>query len=551
MKLKTFIKLGAVGVAAATAAAGSLVLTTKAVKKLETDDANAPEIVDLKNNPTIDKILAGGQKLSDMAKGKSAQNESESVFKTDFKYASAPKPNVVQGHVVHDVTSFADAAPAQFAEPVAAPIPTPIPEPIPAPIPTPIPEPIPAPIPTPIPEPIPAPIPAPMPTPEIPDPVETVPETPAEPAKEPEDAYTYIPMDLPYLAGKLGKENEECAEVIITPAEQKAQEEAEAQANAEPVEEAVEEPVVEPAAEVVEEPVAETVAEPIVEPVVEPIVEPIAEPEITLPTAEPIDEHPATEPILGAVEEPSTTFADINPLEQGFAVGMSDISGDALPMASETAAPETFADITPVEETPAPVTFGDLNSEYVEALPTVEDVATETLNPMDAVVAEPVVEVPAEAPVIAPVIDEPVAETVAPVIEAPVEPMMEVAEPVAPVMDEPVEVVAEASVDDGKGKEVQIGASVVSDRSDNPAILAVANTFGLSAQNLVSIAAEQTMVFEFLYSDMRNDATLINVFFVLPNGQATMPPETEREGVLAFARNFITANEELKKFLVG
>ncbi len=547
MKLKTFIKLGAVGVAAATAAAGSLLLTTKAVKKLETDDANAPEIVDLKNNPTIDKILAGGQKLSDMAKGKSAQNESESVFKTDFKYASAPKPNVVQGHVVHDVTSFADAAPAQFAEPVAAPIPepipapipTPIPEPIPAPIPTPIPEPIPgpipAPIPTPIPEPVPAPISAPMPTPEIPDPVETVPETPAEPAKEPEDAYTYIPMDLPYLAGKLGKENEECAEVIITPAEQKAQEEAEAQANAEPVEEAVEEPVVEPAAEVVEEPV----------------VEPIVEPEITLPTAEPIDEHPATEPILGAVEEPSTTFADINPLEQGFAVGMSDISGDALPMASETAAPETFADITPVEETPAPVTFGDLNSEYVEALPTVEDVATETLNPMDAVVAEPIVEVPVEEPVVAPVIDEPVTEPVAPVIEAPVEPMMEVAEPVAPVMDEPVEVVAEASVDDGKGKEVQIGASVVSDRSDNPAILAVANTFGLSAQNLVSIAAEQTMVFEFLYSDMRNDATLINVFFVLPNGQATMPPETEREGVLAFARNFITANEELKKFLVG
>ena len=521
MKLKTFIKLGAVGVAAATAAAGSLVLTTKAVKKLETDDANAPEIVDLKNNPTIDKLLAGGQKLSDMAKGKSAQNESESVFKTDFKYASAPKPNVVQGHVVHDVTSFADTAPTQFAEPVAAPIS----EPIPAPIPTPIP----APIPTPIPEPIPAPIPAPMPTPEISEPVDTAPEPPAEPAKEPEDAYTYIPMDLPYLAGKLGKENEECAEVIITPAEQKAQEEAEAQANAEPVVEAVEEAVVEPDAEVVEEPVVETVAEPIVEPVVEPIVEPIAEPEITLPTAAPIDEHPATEPILGAVEEPSTTFADINPLEQGFAVGMSDIGGDALPMASETAAPETFADITPVEETPAPVTFGDLNSEYVEALPTVEDVATETLNPMDAVVAEPIVEVPVEEPTVAPVIDE----------------------PVAPIMNEPVEVVAEAPVDEGKGKEVQIGASVVSDRSDNPAILAVANTFGLSAQNLVSITAEQTMVFEFLYSDMRNDATLINVFFVLPNGQATMPPETEREGVLAFARNFITANEELKKFLVG
>ncbi len=531
MKLRTFIRLGAVGVAAATAAAGSVVLTTRAVKKLENGDGTPPEIVDLKNSPAFDKILAGGQKISEMAKGKAEQ--SDSVFKTDFKFSAAPKPNAAPGHVVHDVTSYAEPAPATFAEPVAVPVPDPIPAPIPEPIPTPIPTPVPTPIPTPIPEPVPE-----------------VPATPAPEAapEQKDEGYTYIPMDLPYLAGKLGKENEEYAEVIITPAEQKAQEEAELHAEEiaaeEPVAEIAEEPVVEvaePAAEVVaEKPAVDVTPEPITAPdVTEP------QPEITLPTAEPIDEHPTTEPILASAED-ATTFADINPLEQGFVVGMTDIGGDALPMAGETVAPETFADIAPVEETPTPVTFGDLNSEYVETLPAVEDVVAETQDAMDAVVEEPTE---------APVAEMPVAETVEPIIEAPVEvpvieaPVAEVAaEPAVEVVTEPV---AEPLPETVSGREIQIGASVVSDKANNPAILAVANTFGISAQNLVAIAADQTMVFEFLYSDMRNDATLINVFFVLPDGQATMPPETEREGVLAFARNFITANEELKKFLVG
>ena len=72
----------------------------------------------------------------------------------------------------------------------------------------------------------------------------------------------------------------------------------------------------------------------------------------------------------------------------------------------------------------------------------------------------------------------------------------------------------------------------------------------MNADNLVSIeaAGNMPMVFEFLYADMRNDATLVAVYFIM-NGEATLPPETDKENVLAFGRNFITGNDELKSFL--
>ena len=47
---------------------------------------------------------------------------------------------------------------------------------------------------------------------------------------------------------------------------------------------------------------------------------------------------------------------------------------------------------------------------------------------------------------------------------------------------------------------------------------------------------------------MRNDATLVAVYFIM-NGEATLPPESDKENVLAFGRNFITGNDELKAFL--
>ena len=56
------------------------------------------------------------------------------------------------------------------------------------------------------------------------------------------------------------------------------------------------------------------------------------------------------------------------------------------------------------------------------------------------------------------------------------------------------------------------------------------------------------MVFEFMYSDMRNDSTLAGVYFI-SGGEVTLPPETEKENILAYGRNFIASNEELKAFL--
>ncbi|MCQ2488363.1 MAG: hypothetical protein MJ143_03700, partial [Clostridia bacterium] len=145
---------------------------------------------------------------------------------------------------------------------------------------------------------------------------------------------------------------------------------------------------------------------------------------------------------------------------------------------------------------------------------------------------------------------EPVAEPVTfeniPVQNEYVEEIAPVVEPVAePVVEETVEPAVEE-----KGKETKIGDTIVSDKNTNANIIAVANKFGVQAANLVSIEATEgmPMVFEFLYNDMRNDATLISVYFMM-DGEATLPPETDRENVLAFGRNFITGNADLKEFL--
>lgn len=512
MKLETMIKWGALGMAAATTAAGSVLITAKAVKKLETEtfpEDPTKKGLDLKSVPAIDKLVSGGLKISDMAKRELSKDE-EPLFKSDFKYTAPPSP-------AEPVPVETTPVPAPVVEPVApvAPIPEPVPVPMPN-APQPIPEP--APIPAPAPEAIPAPIPVAVPV--------------AVPVPEPvveEELYTDVPMDLPYLAGKLGKEDEECQDVVITPAEAAAEKAEAEKAEIENEVPTVEEEPAAPAPVAEDAPVApEAVVEPaleapVVESIVEPIVEPIAEtapvamgePEVLLPTAEMIDESAHDTPSLYTEDKPAETFADINPLGQGFTVAMSDSVEDALPQATEVAA--TFADIAPVAAEPAPITFSDLNSEYVEQI-------------------DPVVEVKA-----APVIEEaPAFEAPAPVVEE------------APAFETPAPVVDEAPAPaEEKGKSVTIGGAVVSDLATEPSIAAVANAFHVPADNLVSIVAEGNapMVFEFLYADMRTDATLMNVYFTLPDGQVTLPPETDKENVLAFGRNFITGNEELKVFL--
>lgn len=411
MKLGTLLKLGALGIAATTAAAGSVLITTKALNKVSGGATVQPTPAPVNDMPA--EVPAENKVETPVPEIIPAETPAEPV--TLPLVEETPKPVEVQE---------TPETPAQIDEPIAKP---------------------------------------------------TVEET------APVTDYSDMPMDLPYLAGKLDEDEKDAADIVITPAEQKAEEAA--------------------------IPVA-PVAVPVVEPVAP--VAPAA-PEIVLSSAEPImDELPAAEPLLGhEAEKSAETFADLNPHEQGYAVGMSDIGGDELPPAEATS---NFADFA--EPEPAPVTFGDLTPE-------------ETVT-----VEEPT-----------PAIVEPATSEPAPI--APVEPAVAEPTPVEPIVAAPV------AEPEAHGSTVKIGDAVVSDKADDAAIKAVVDEFHVPVSNLVSITAEgnMPMVFEFLYSDMRTDATLMSVYFIMPDGKATLPPETDRENVLAFGRNFITGNEELRKFL--
>ncbi len=438
MKLGTFIKLGALAVAAVSTAAGSVFITTKALTKL-TGEGTADAT---KNN--IEKETP--------------------VVETPVETAQAPFIPVVQEPIAAPVVEERPVAPVIEALPVIEETAQPVVEEAPQPVVEETPQPV----------------------------VVEAPQT--VPNEEPVNDYSDVSMALPYLAGKLDASEADVADVVITPAEQEA---------------------MAAAAVVAEKPV-----------------ETVAEPEVVLPTAAPIEEHPVVEPTLNAQpEQAAETFADLNPLEQGFSVTMTDSDGNNLPNAEETAV--RYGDFSELAEQPhEPVTFNDISAEA--PLPVVEEVAPVEV-PVEAPL--PVVEeaAPVEVPVEAPL---PVVEEAAPV-EVPVEAPL-------PVVEEPAPV--EAPEEAGVKK---IGDALVSNKADDPYIKAVTDTFNIPAPNLVSIASEgnMPMVFEFLYSDMKTDATLMSVYFIMPDGQATLPPETDRENVLAFGRNFITGNEELKAFL--
>ena len=227
---------------------------------------------------------------------------------------------------------------------------------------------------------------------------------------------------------------------------------------------------------------------------------------------------------------PAAPAAPVAPAEPAPAVDLSSV------IAPNPAAEQ----VAPVVEEPAPV---------VEPIaePVVEEVAPVLVAPVvEAPVEEPVLPVVEEvAPVVEPIVEEP---TPAPVTFGNLSSTEDYIETIA-ADDEPAPVVEAAPAAD-KGKEQKIGDAIVSDKTSNPNIAAVAAKFGLNADNLVSIeaAGNMPMVFEFLYADMRNDATLVAVYFIM-NGEATLPPETDKENVLAFGRNFITGNDELKAFL--
>ena len=461
MKFGTIVKIGALAAAAASTAAGTVLVTTKAFAKVGKMPKEEP--IDTSNGPIIKKPLAPADPVP----------------------AEPIKPYT---------------APAPVVEPVAAPIPEPTPAPaFVAPEPTPAPAfvtPEPAPMPVftaPEPEPvtfanIPSePVvaePVAVELPDIPAPAPVIPEPVAAPIPEPEPAPAYtLDYALPYMAGNSDDKT------IVTGG--------------------VEIPAEEPAP-VIEEPA------PVVEPIAEPVVEEVA-------------------PIVGGSETSGGRLDDDALINQPLKSEVEDV-------------------VTPTVAEPVPAGLDLINSALAEeSAPVVEPVA------------EPVVAAPVEEPVL-PTIEE-AAPAVEPIVEATpiVEPVVEEPAP-APVTfgnlsstedyietiaadEEPAPVVEAAPVAD-KGKEQKIGDAIVSDKASNPSIAAVAAKFGMNADNLVSIeaAGNMPMVFEFLYADMRNDATLVAVYFIM-NGEATLPPETDKENVLAFGRNFITGNDELKSFL--
>ena len=488
MKLGTMIKLSALGAAAASTAAGSMFVTVKALKKFggqtSLDDQS-------EQNNNLDDISAKETIITNDIKTNYENSDispANPTFEAEHVSVAENTTNPVVEPVMSDF-SFVTPAPA-YAEPApTAPTPMPV-QPEPTPIPVPVPEPVPAPV---------------QVTTEESVPPVAPPAASNEPASQ--ETYEYVPMDLPYLAGKLGKEDEEFAEVIVTPVQQKAAEEVNLTDKIGQEAEML-------AQNQVESPVS---AEPITENV-QPVIfaEPIATqsvPEVQTSSVGTIDNASVAPIISNETSTFSQTFADINPLAQDSSIEMTDNSGDFLPTASETEIPETFADLSTAYEG-SPVTFNDLNSEYVEEIPSVV-VEVKKNEPADI----------HETPVTSEsTVDTPVMST---------EPQAEAANPT-----------------DGN-RTVTIGGAIVSDDNSNNAIKAVVSAFGVPAENLVAITAEGNapMVFEFIYSDMRTDATLINIYFILPDGQATLPPEMERENVLAFGRNFIAENNELKNFL--
>ena len=398
----------------------------------------------------------------------------------------------------------APAEPAPETNPFYSPAPVieqaPAFEPAPVVVEEPAPEPEPAPVFTPAPEPAPMPV---FHAPE-PEPVSFA-TTPAEPVVEPvkvelPDIEAPIPAPIPEPAAApeadfdigyqlpymAGSSTE--SDVVIGGAV----------AEVEPEPEPESEPLPEPEPEPLPEPEPEPLPEPEPEPLPEPVAEPVAEPEVVISSAEPITFEAPADPVLPTAPADDVAAPEVDPLSQGFSVAMTDVieEGSTLIPQAPTVEPEAIAEpvAEPIPEpAPEPVTFSDISShsDYIEEVEPA---------------SEPASEVAAPAPAPAPVAD--------------------------------------------KGKEIRIGNTIVSDKNTNPNIVAVNSAFHIPMDNLVSIEAEQQMpmVFEFLYSDMRTDATLIAVYFI-QGGVAVPPPETEKENILAFGRNFITSNEELKAFL--
>ncbi len=99
---------------------------------------------------------------------------------------------------------------------------------------------------------------------------------------------------------------------------------------------------------------------------------------------------------------------------------------------------------------------------------------------------------------------------------------------------------------------IQVGNAIVSDDSTNGFIELVARESGKAPEQLVVLASPEAslMVFSFSDAEHRTENTLDEVYFVSEKGKVTESDAEERENVMAFARTFISHNQEFKNFLL-
>lgn len=106
-------------------------------------------------------------------------------------------------------------------------------------------------------------------------------------------------------------------------------------------------------------------------------------------------------------------------------------------------------------------------------------------------------------------------------------------------------------VADDKNLQIKtIGNNTVSKDPSDELISMVSSQFNIAKDKLVSISSGNTgLVFEFMYPNMKNEATLVNVYSRTPDGSIYLPKKNENDSVMAFGRSFITDNAELKEFI--
>lgn len=273
---------------------------------------------------------------------------------------------------------------------------------------------------------------------------------------------------------------------------------------------------------------------------------------------------------LGSINHFSKAPTNVPEAEPVQDVAFEDENGQFVPL------PE--AEEPPAEE---PVTAPAEETSEVEETPAVEEVPAEEAVPVIAAVpaleapveeepapvaeeSEPAAEEPApeETPVEAPapaedhfedIYSDSSKEEEAAQQEAAPEPQPEPVPEAAPIKEEaPVQEATTSPKKKEGPNTIQVGNAIVSDDTSNGFIELVAHESGKAPEQLVVLASPKAslMVFSFADAEHRTENTLDAVYFVSEKGKVTEASTEEMENVMAFARTFISHNQEFKNFLL-